>query len=308
MPQGIQRLRQSRVRFGVVGLNLDGAFEGRRGQLELRFRGFPVVVAAEQVRVLRLWLDDAYTLQPRFFLRSDLNADFVRDRLRDLGLKIQHVRRLAVEGPRPEMTIRGGVDELDRHAHASVDPLDGAVNDRVDAQLAADLRHRLVRIPVPHDRCARGHAQRVNLRQTRDQRLGRAVGQKLLVGIARQIPQREDRDGSNGGRVHRCGGRPHVPRQRAEGQNPKRQSGDPPAGAAWRDDSHLSRRAKQPPEIDDELAHALIALSRFGGQSLFDDGAERYGNVGGQRLRRRVSNFFQHLESGRALERMPVRE
>ena len=79
-----------------------------------------------------------------------------------------------------------------------------------------------------------------------------------------------------------------------------------PRGAAKED---LTGGAQQPPEIDDELTHALIAFRRLGGERFFNDGAESRGGTSAGSGSGVAWRIFSSTSSPVArLERMPVRE
>ncbi|TMQ70208.1 MAG: hypothetical protein E6K80_09225 [Candidatus Eisenbacteria bacterium] len=92
------------------------------------------------------------------------------------------------------MAVGGGFDELGRDAHAIAGAQHRAFDDRVDAQLARDVRQRAADALEAHGGGARDDAQRPDLGQVGDQRLGHAVGEVLLLGVAREVLEREHGD------------------------------------------------------------------------------------------------------------------
>ncbi len=81
-------------------------------------------------------------------IRRHLNLDLPHDGVGDFGLKLQHVREVVIEILGPEMRIGGGVNQLRRDTHAAAGATDGALDDGIDAKLAADLGQVLRRLLV----------------------------------------------------------------------------------------------------------------------------------------------------------------
>src|SRR5207237_9099409 len=124
-------------------------------------------------------------------LRCHLDLNFVGNRLCYLGLQQQDVGELALVLPGPEMPIRRSMHQLSSDANATARSRDCTLDHRVDVQLTSDIRQRLGRPFVTHDRSAWRDAKRADLRQPREQRVGHAVDKKILGGSAEELVQRK---------------------------------------------------------------------------------------------------------------------
>ena len=120
------------------------------------------------------------------------DAHFARDGHRDLALEGEDVSRVARVALRPEVPVRVGLDELDRDPHVSAVPQHRALHDTPDAERAGDLGKRLRRVLVRHHGRPRDHLQRANARQLGDHGLGHPVREVLLLGVLREIRERQD--------------------------------------------------------------------------------------------------------------------
>ena len=148
----------------------------------------------------------------------ELQLDLAGDRPRDLAVKREDVAEVAVVAVAPEVLVGGGLDELRGDAHAVSGAQHRALDDGVHVQLARDLGKRLARVAVGHARGSRDHAQLLDLREHRDQGLRHAIDEIFLLGIAREVFQRQDRDGADRTRS-RDGSVPPPPGERNEGDH-----------------------------------------------------------------------------------------
>ena len=96
---------------------------------------------AAQEQLVRLGMY-APLLRPTKDLVGDARLDVPHDRARDLALQAQHVDERLLVALRPEVSIRAGVHEVDADAHAIADAEHRPFDDRVNAELFADLRQR----------------------------------------------------------------------------------------------------------------------------------------------------------------------
>ena len=74
---------------------------------------------------------------------------------------------------------------------------DRALHHGIHIQVARDLVQRLRLALVSHHRGPRDHTQRADFAQIRDQRIGHAVGEILLLRIAGKVHQRKHSQGMN---------------------------------------------------------------------------------------------------------------
>ena len=133
----------------------------------------------------------ALGLEPAPLLGRDLHAHLVCDRPRDLALQREDVGELALVAVRPQGPVARGIDQLRGDAHAPAGEQGRALDHRVHAQLARDLRQRPIAALEAHGRCARDHAQRSDLRQVGDERIGHAVHEELLARIPGAVGERQ---------------------------------------------------------------------------------------------------------------------
>ena len=87
----------------------------------------------------------------------------------------------ALVGPRPQAERGAALDELRRQAHPRADAQERSFEHRIDVQLAGDLRNRLGAAFVTHRRGPRNDAQRIELSDFPDERVGNAICEILLV-------------------------------------------------------------------------------------------------------------------------------
>ena len=97
------------------------------------------------------------------------------------------------------------------------------MNHGIDVQLAGDVARRVVAALVAHDRSARDHAQRPQLRQVRRQQVRHPVAEVVLA-CAREVLQRQDGQASHARSRHRLRA-PADPRQAARGPHGADQRG-----------------------------------------------------------------------------------
>ena len=86
------------------------------------------------------------------------------------------------------------VDELGDDPHPVARPPHAALEQGRDVQRGADLAEALLPLLEPHDRAARDHLERADLRELGDHVLGDAVGEELVLRVGAQVEEREDRD------------------------------------------------------------------------------------------------------------------
>ena len=86
------------------------------------------------------------------------------------------------------------LDQLGRDPDPGAGLADAALEHVADAEVAADLLHPRGLGLVGHDRVARDHAQLLEAGQLGDQVLGQAVGEVVLLGVAAEVRERQDRN------------------------------------------------------------------------------------------------------------------
>ena len=208
------------------------------------------------------------------------------------------------------MPVVGGPNELGRDPNAVAGAEYRAFHDGVYVQLARDLRHRPGRPFVTHDGRARDHAQGADVGQVGDERLRHTVREVLLLGIAGEVRERQDRERSDraGGGDGSAGARhprPLVDESRDEnGRGGHRHHRNrhrlvplhEPAGAVGH--AVLARRHRPPFEVASDVLRQLLGreVAALGllPHRLQDDGVEVAGELlarrrgGGGARRRRI--------------------
>ena len=213
---GLPRWKEAKVRERNVTEGQGGVRQSEAGVLldrllqvahALEQNGLHVVdppaveeVAAPQVEVVGLGVDVGRLREARLLGRGQLHPDAVGDGAGDLGLQREHVAGRPFETPGPEMLIARTVDDLGADPHAAPAPENRAFHDPVDPQLPGDLGQGLGAVLVPDHGLPRDDAKRTDPRQLRDQRVGDAVGQVLLLRDRRTGCRRGARPGSGWGR------------------------------------------------------------------------------------------------------------
>ena len=131
--------------------------------------------------------------EPPLLARGDRDFHFLGDLGGELALERQHVTQRAIVTARPQVHVAGRVDELCRHADAIAGAGDRPFDNQIGAELFGDLRDRLLLLPVLHHRRARDHAEALQLREIRDERLGHAVSEIVLLRLGGEVRQRQHR-------------------------------------------------------------------------------------------------------------------
>ncbi len=147
-----------------------------------------------EVGVIGSWVYGPGRRQGRLLPGAQLEAELFRDRPRDLAVQGQDVRKLAVVVVPPKVTVATRVDQLYGCAYTVSGTHDRALDDPIYTELPRDLREWLAYFLVLHDRGSRDDARTAQPRELGDEGLGHPVGEVLLLGIAREILEREHCD------------------------------------------------------------------------------------------------------------------
>ena len=139
---------------------------------------------AAEVMIVRLGIPGR-SLRERSPLGGREPADHAaRDGLGDVVLDRQHVAVGPIQGRPPHACPRAGVDELDGDPDSRPGSPDAAGHEMADAERAPDRGRIVGRMTTePLDRGARLHRQARHLPQTRDDLVGKAVGQVRVPRI-----------------------------------------------------------------------------------------------------------------------------
>ncbi len=121
----------------------------------------------------------------------------VKDELRAMTnseLNREDVLEIAVVALGPDMVAAFGLDELGGDAHPVPGLAHAALDDVIDTQLAPDLAD-IDRLALEGERRVAGdHEQRAEAREFSNNVLGDAVGEVLLLGVARHVVEGQHGD------------------------------------------------------------------------------------------------------------------
>ena len=188
--------RGQRAGLHVARIEIDGAQAQRdatlpecRGQPRREHQRAHAQEAVVRLQVRRADADDAGLLggrQPDLERRHDLERDLVLDG--------EDVGELAVVAVGPEMPAGRRVDQLGGDAHPLAGAPHAALEHMADAQLPADHPEIDRLALVGEARVAGDDQQARHLAQIGDDVLADAVGEVLLLGVARHVVERQHRD------------------------------------------------------------------------------------------------------------------
>ena len=244
--------------------------------------------AAHQIGLVRGGPHRRGPRQAHALARGQPRAQLLGDGARDLAVEVQDVPERAVHGARPQAPVGGGGDQLGGDAHALARAQHRALHDRVDAELAGDLGQGPADALVGHGRRVRDDAQRADPGEAGDQGLGHAVGEEVLVGLAREIAQRQHRERGDVVR-RRGGGRRRGRRDRLRPVPGAQVGGDLGGGGVARLAILGQRLEDDALEVDGQLGPQPPRRGRRGAEDLVHQG-------GGERLTPRQSPGRQLVE------------
>ena len=199
-----QRLLEQRNR--AVGVRLRHALTVEL-PLQVQLEGFRVVAAPERRLV---HVGRGGRAGGRLGWRAQQrHAQLLDHRLRDVVLHGEDIVEFAVVGFRPEVRIRGHLDQLRGDAHALAGPADAAFEHRRHVERLRDRRDVDVLALERERRRARRDAQAADLGQHVQQFLRQPVGEVLVLLVAAHVDERQhgDRWGFARGGRGGCGGR-----------------------------------------------------------------------------------------------------
>ncbi len=117
----------------------------------------------------------------------------------------EHVLDVLVVRIRPDVRVRSGINEGGDDAHVIALHAHAAFQHRAHTQFTRDLRDVLVRVLVAHHRGAADHAQSANLTELRDDILGDALRDVVVLRVRRHVGEGQHGHGCGGhGRVEQC--------------------------------------------------------------------------------------------------------
>src|SRR5579871_545278 len=124
-----------------------------------------------------------------FLFGAELELDFTRDSRGDFSLQAESISEIAVVLVRPDMRLRGHLNELQGCANARLLPPDTSFEDVVDRNLLPDLRNVFATVLVARRGKAPDHRQviRIQARKLGRDLLGDAVAEVLLFRISAEI-------------------------------------------------------------------------------------------------------------------------
>jgi hypothetical protein len=128
--------------------------------------------------------------EPPLVALRQLDLECVGHLAGHLVLKVEHIvqRRADFRAPQRTAAVRG--DELHRDAHAPTEPLEGSVDDGVDAKLETGLHWIHLRPLKAQDGGGGPDEQLFDHRQFRDRGVGQAQSERGVGRVLRQIVER----------------------------------------------------------------------------------------------------------------------
>ena len=154
---------------------------------EVGARDFAVVMAAEQVQVVRLHVLGRLLREARLVCRRQSRFQRLGNVLGDFGLNGKNVFQLAIVCLGPELLVGGRIDQLRYDAQPRGGAPHAPLDDVGRSELRADLRDGLVTLLVAHDGGSRDGLEASNLRELRDDVLGDAIDEVLVFRIGAHV-------------------------------------------------------------------------------------------------------------------------
>src|SRR5688572_8539733 len=164
------------------------------GALVPLFRPRVPEIAPPPVELIRLRIGGSALHQGGVPPLPKLYLEGADDFTRDLLLHAKHVRHVAVVVLRPEVLVGPRIDELRGDPHAPAALPNAALENVTDVELLRDLPDRLIRSFIVHRRSPRDHSELGYTRQAREDLLGEAVAEVLVVAGRAQVDERQHRD------------------------------------------------------------------------------------------------------------------
>ena len=148
---------------------------------------------AHEIGVVRLEVFGVALDDRRPLSTQELHLEVFDDGEGDLVLDLEDVLETPVETLRPQVRAVPHIDELGSDAQPVAGLAHAPLDDGPDVQSTADLTHVLILALEGEGRGPRHHAQALHLGQGVDDLLGNTVAEELLLGIGRQIGERQHR-------------------------------------------------------------------------------------------------------------------
>ena len=130
------------------------------------------------------------------FLRRQRYRDRIGNHARDLAGQLEQIGGRPLVGLRPD---QGFVSTHQPHQHAQsiARAFDRSFDQAVHVQLARDVRHRQLPPLERHRRGQRDEAHGTERREVPNEEVRDSVRQELLIGLAREIGERQHHEGAN---------------------------------------------------------------------------------------------------------------
>jgi hypothetical protein len=125
------------------------------------------------------------TNETRLLRRCQLQLDLSSHLLSHIPLESHGLALVALIAARPEVRLIADLNEFSSDAHDTALSVDGALQQIVHSQFAANLRHGQRRVFVVHRRGTSDDGQpwRAQVSQSSDHFFGQAITEILLVGV-----------------------------------------------------------------------------------------------------------------------------
>ncbi len=139
-------------------------------------------------------IDLAGSAERLLLARSQGDLNLLSNGPRNLILHLHNVLELVLERLGPQLLIRLCIKQLHSDAHSVPDPVYRPFNELGDAQLRRDARQRLRRASESQRGCLGRDLQPTDTRQSPNQRVLHSGDEIGLLGITREIFERQNGD------------------------------------------------------------------------------------------------------------------
>ena len=137
---------------GIIRINLDRPLEKLNRLLVIFLLVSVVVFASFDVVLIRPDIFSRFLLDALFFSRGERRLEGCGNLLGDIALDGKDFFPVPVEGIRPDIFIRCGVDQTGRNVHFSLSALYASNENMGNIELPADLFYSQAALFIPHRR------------------------------------------------------------------------------------------------------------------------------------------------------------
>ena len=181
-------------RLAVARIEGNRLFQQRLRHHIVRPRQAPVMRQRAHQQIPGVHVVGRLALGAEAFGGIELRLDRGDDRLRDLVLHGEHIRKAAVVALGPDVAAGRDIVELGGDPHMVAFLADRALDDVADAKLLADLLQMHGFAAVDEGGVAGDDVEPAQFRQRGDDVLADAFGKIFLLGLAAHVGERQHRD------------------------------------------------------------------------------------------------------------------